>query len=171
MIAKKSSHACKKTKNKRKLVMLAKTCSFPGWQQQIWKKKYTQPNMPLNIFSPNKFLAQSTSTSHHYSPISHSRSVHYPIRTPQLPQAPAHATTASAPTSQPLSATTRKTKVSNSTTNFRPRQLQLSTPTSLGSQTSQIRRWINVMLQSQEALIEVNHGSSTWDCKSIFLYL
>jgi hypothetical protein len=27
------------------------------------------------------------------------------------------------------------------------------------------------MLQSQEALIEVNHGSSTWDCKSIFLYL
>ncbi|KAJ6922889.1 hypothetical protein NC652_016520 [Populus alba x Populus x berolinensis] len=66
--------------------------------------------MPLNTFSPNKFLAQSTSTSHHYSPISHSRSVYYPIRTPQMPQAPAHATTASAPTSQPLSSTTRKTK-------------------------------------------------------------
>jgi len=168
----------------RKLVMLAKnkkkenwSCLqrlvlfFPGMAAADLEKKYTQPNMPLNIFSPNKFLAQSTSTSHHYSPISHSRSVHYPIRTPQLPQAPVHATTASAPTSQPLSSTTRKTKVSNSTTSFRPRQLQLSSPTSLGRQTSQIRRWINVMLQSQESLIEVNHGSSTWDCKSIFLYL
>jgi hypothetical protein len=51
-------------------------------------------------------------------------------------------------------------------------QLQTTaTPTSLGRQTSQIRRWINVMLQSQESLIEVHHGSSTWDCKSIFLYL